>query len=268
MNGTPNSSGSRNSPSKTQPARSGVLPGAILFAVVIIGVILAFKSFTSAPKPEPLAPVASVPEVKTHPALKATPSWANFPAPSPVAVPAPAMAVQPEPRSPAQLVDELTELSGTRGPITKEQAERFKEILAELVQQGASAVPAIQDSLNKNANADYAEMAGGDQLGYSSLRASLIDTLKQIGGPEAQAATLQTLQTTAVPSEVLELAKNLEQQSPGQFRDQILNAAQEALDMASANQLGTNVEVGPIFRVLQMYGDPGTHGADANGAHP
>ena len=28
--------------------------------------------------------------------------------------------------------------------------------------------------------------------------------------------------------------------------------------MASANQLGNNVEIGPVFRLLQNYGDAGT----------
>jgi len=162
--------------------------------------------------------------------------------------------------SPEQLVAELAELSSAQGPITKEQAERFKQILAELVRHGGTAVPAIQAYLDKNLDSDYSKLDGGDQLSYSSLRASLFDTLKQIGGPEAQTAMVEVLQTTAVPAEVLELAKDLEQQAPGQYRDQIVTAAREALNMASANQLGSNVEVGPIFRVLQSYGsDTGNH---------
>ena len=40
--------------------------------------------------------------------------------------------------------------------------------------------------------------------------------------------------------------------------DEILKAARESLEMASANQLGENVEVGPVFRVLQNYGEANT----------
>jgi hypothetical protein len=265
MKGIPNSSRSQNTPAKPEPTRGGIVSGAVLIAIVIIGVLLAFKSSKSG---QPVS-VASVPELKPHLAAKAVLPRMDFPPPAPVTTPLPAapvepVAAQPEPRTPAQLMDELMELSGSPGPITKEQAERFKQIMAELLRQGAASVPAIQDALNKNANADYVEMSGGDQLGYSSLRAALIDTLRQIGGPEAEATMVQTLQTTAVPAEVLELAKDLEQQAPGVYRDQILSAAHEALDMASANQLGTNVEVGPVFRVLENFGDTGPHGVEAN----
>lgn len=157
--------------------------------------------------------------------------------------------------SPVELVTELTSLNTAGGPVTSEQASTFKKNLAELVAQGSSSVPAIQGFLDKNLDVEYEEVAGGDQLGYPSLRASLFDTLRQIGGPEAEGALLQTLKTTAIPSELLELAKDLDQQAPGQYRDQILNAAQEALNMASANQLGNNAEVGPLFRVFEIYGN-------------
>jgi hypothetical protein len=152
-------------------------------------------------------------------------------------------------------VTELAGLSQVMGPITPEQAARFKQDLEELVRSGAASIPAIQELLAKNQDFRYAELSGGEQLGYSSLRASLIDALKQIGGPEAHAALLQTLQTTAIAGELLELSKNLDQQAPGQYRDQFLIAAQETLNMAAANQLGTNAEFGPAFRMLQNYGD-------------
>jgi hypothetical protein len=153
-------------------------------------------------------------------------------------------------------VAELVELSALPGPLTKEQAEKLKQNLDELIRQGASSVPAIREFLEKNIEYDFADISGGDQLGYSTLRASLFDALRQIGGPEAQAATLQVLQTTASPAELLELAKNLQTESPGLYRDQILTSAREALTLASTGQLGTNTELGPAFRMLQNYGEP------------
>jgi hypothetical protein len=95
-------------------------------------------------------------------------------------------------------------------------------------------------------------------MGYASLRASLIDALKQIGGPGAQEAMVQVLQTSALPSELLELAKNLDQEAPGQYRDQILNAARESLAIAATNPLAANIELGPAFRIIQNYGDANT----------
>jgi len=78
--------------------------------------------------------------------------------------------------------------------------------------------------------------------------------LKQIGGPEAVALSRETLQVTADPMEIAMLARNLETLDPGQHREEALNAAREALAQAATatGQLG---DVGPLFAVLQTYGD-------------
>jgi hypothetical protein len=85
----------------------------------------------------------------------------------------------------------------------------------------------------------------------------LIDALKQIGGPDAQEAMVRVLQTSALPSELLAIANNLDQDAPGQYREQILNAARESLAIAATNQYA-NVELGPAFRILQNYGAANT----------
>lgn len=157
-------------------------------------------------------------------------------------------------RDARQLVAELAAISDSRDPITKEQADRFKENLAELIRQGTAAIPAIREFLAKNLDAFFVDYQGGDQLGYATLRAALFDALKQIGGPEAQMAMVDALNTTSLPFEILELAKNLEQEAPGLYREQILKATRESLEMAAANLIGSNIEVGPLYRVLENYG--------------
>ncbi len=153
-----------------------------------------------------------------------------------------------------QLVAGLTNLDFSHGPITREQAEQWKQGLQALTQQGATAVPAIREFLDLNQELSFAGVSGGELLGQSSLRVALIDALQQIGGPEATAAMLQTLQTTALPSEIALLAKNLEQQAPGQYRQETLNAVNEVLTMADKGQLA-GWDVGALFQVLQNYGD-------------
>jgi hypothetical protein len=161
------------------------------------------------------------------------------------------------PRTPQQLVAEILEISSTAGPISADKAEKFKRNLEELIKQGAASVPAIRELLDKKVEYDFADVTGGDQIGYASLRANLIDALKQIGGPEADEAMVQVLQTSALPSELLEIAKNLDQEAAGQYHDQILDAARESLAIAATNQLA-NVELGPAFRILQNYGGANT----------
>jgi len=172
----------------------------------------------------------------------------------------------PEPAGPAptpytrQLVAALTNLNFAHGPITKEQAEQWKQGLQVLTQQGAAAVPAIDEFLKQNQELNFAAVTGGDLLGQSSLRSALINALTQIGGPEASAVMLQTLQTTTLPSEIAQLAQALEQVGPGQYRQQTLDAVNEVLGMASKGQL-PGWDVGTLFKVLQTYGDSSTASA-------
>ena len=126
-----------------------------------------------------------------------------------------------------------------------------------LTQQGVTALPAIREFLEQNQDLNFAAVSGGGLLGQTSVRAALIDALQQIGGPEATALMLQTLQTTALPSEIAQLARNLEQQAPGQYRQETLNAVTDVLAMAEKGQLA-GWDVGALFQVLQNYGDATT----------
>jgi hypothetical protein len=152
-----------------------------------------------------------------------------------------------------QLVANLTQLDLSQGPLTSEQAGQWKQTLQQLIQQGNAAVPAIREFLEQNRDWD---LGTENQLGYPSLRAGLLDALQQVGGPEAQELMLQTLRTTALPSEIARLARYLDQQAPGQFREEIGTAVRETLAQATAGQL-RGWDVGPLFQVLQTYGGTG-----------
>jgi hypothetical protein len=78
--------------------------------------------------------------------------------------------------------------------------------------------------------------------------------LLTIGGPEAVALSLKTLQTTADPTEVAMLARNLEQMAPGQYREEALRATQETLEQVAKSNSG-KWDVAPLFHLVEMYGD-------------
>jgi hypothetical protein len=86
------------------------------------------------------------------------------------------------------------------------------------------------------------------------LRAGLFDALQQIGGPEALELSLQTLRTTTDPLEIALLARNMEQQAPGQYRQEALNTARVTLAQAAQGQLNVR-DVAPLFQLFQTYGD-------------
>jgi hypothetical protein len=166
--------------------------------------------------------------------------------------PAQTQTTRPEPTPyTRQLVTSLTQLDLSRGPFSAEQADQWKQGFQQLIQQGSTAVPAIREFLEQNRDLNF---GGGSSLGYSSLRSAFFDALQQIGGPEALALMSETLKTTSVPSEIARLARYLEQQAPGQYRDQIGTAVRETLAQAAAGQL-RGWDVGPLFQVLQSYGD-------------
>ena len=150
-----------------------------------------------------------------------------------------------------QLVESLTQFDFGRGPLTAEAAALWKEGFQKLIQQGGAAVPAIQEFLELNRDWDF---GAANPLGYPSLRTAFLDALEQIGDPEAERLMMRTLQATAVPSEIARVARFLEQRAPGQFVEEIRTAVRETLAQAAAGQL-PGWDVGPLFQVLQNYGN-------------
>jgi hypothetical protein len=171
------------------------------------------------------------------------------------AAPVPTRA-QPTPYT-QQLVAKLAQLDLSRGPISAEQAAQWKQGLKTLTEQGAAAVPAIREFLEKNLEFDYTAIPGAQLLEHSSLRGALLEALQQIGGPEATDVMLQTLHTTTLPAEIARLADYLELQAPGQYRQATLSAINEVLAMASGGKL-PGWDMAPLFPVLAKYGDAAT----------
>src|SRR5206468_12135316 len=119
------------------------------------------------------------------------------------------------------------------GGVSPPKAEEFKQSLKQLTEQGAAAVPAIREFLDRFQDVDFDSVGAGKLLGYSSLRIGLLDALGQIGGPEAAELSLQMLQKTGDAQEIAYLAKALEKQlPPEQFRPAAVSAASEALAQA------------------------------------
>jgi hypothetical protein len=187
---------------------------------------------------------------------KRIPPTSSTEAPSTPPAVAPATVPPPDTSTPhtRELVGRLAQVDVSSGKISAEQVGQWKQGLRDLATQGSAAVSAIRQFLAQNQDLSFGEIEGGNAVGYTSVRAGLFDVLKQIGGPDATEAFLQTLHTTADPAEIALLARTLEEQGSGEYRPQVLNAAREVLEQASTGKL-TVKEVGPLFQVLQQYGD-------------
>jgi len=261
--GNSNRDASREGAGPGRPMRGVFITITVLAA--LLTAILAFTLMhrTSVAVPAPLA-AKSAPSVESVSIPKPAVAPAH-PVTAPVAVAQAPAPLSPELLTCQQLADELAKIGN--GPITPEQAARFKADLKELIKRGAASVPAIQGLLAQDMDVAYGDVKGGDQLGYSSLRSSLIDALNQIGGLAAQSALVDTMNSTAVPAELLQIAQDLDKQAPGQYNDEIVSNVQATLALAASGQLGTNTELGPAYRTLQTFGNANTT-ADAANSDP
>src|SRR6266404_3004501 len=154
-----------------------------------------------------------------------------------------------------QLFPGLTGLDLRNGMVTKEQAGQLKQGLQALIAQGSSGIPAIRRFLEQNVDVSFAKEAA-ESAGAPSLRAGLLESLRQIGGPEAMALSRQVLQTTADPLEIALVARELEEMAPGQYRRDALDAARKTLAQAAEGNLEVK-DPSLLFQVLQSYGDAG-----------
>jgi len=194
----------------------------------------------AAPAPEPRSRVPS--PVAPRPLANATPT---------------AVATTATPATPAarELVKSLHELELGDGGITAAQAQQWKSNLWNLVQSGAAGAAAIREFMEQNTDYNFASLKGGNQLGFLTLRTALVDALASIGGPEATAAALHALQSTAEPREIALLGRALEQLAPGgDYRVAVADAARNTLALAAEGKL-EGADVTPLFETFVHFGD-------------
>ncbi len=161
--------------------------------------------------------------------------------------------IQPlEPVRHSQLLDVLIKRLKGASAITAEDTKEIKRLLQELQKQGTTALPAIRDFLHSKEDVDFDNISGSELLDHHTLRQALFDTLRQIGGNEAVAVSLEQLRETQAPAEIALLARNLEEGAPGVYRAEALWAVNNALQLWSGPQ--EQVEVRPLFELLRDLG--------------
>jgi hypothetical protein len=153
----------------------------------------------------------------------------------------------------AQLVKTLSEINLQAGGVTAESADQWKRNLEQLIEQGKAAVPVLEQFFQANGNIRFDSVPGGDLLGESTLRMAFIKVLFDIPTPDNVELQERLLQTTNDPDEIALLARQLELQEPGEYRDVIIQAANVALQMAQNGGLQGR-DASPLTTVLTNYG--------------
>jgi len=202
-------------------------------------------------RPKPLHAVTGSHSTDAGTPAESTPPPADIPA-------APATFVLPgNPLPTAEtrgIVAALANLDLKAKPLTPADAAALKESFNRLAQSGPAGVAAIMEYLALQKDISFEAVPGAAaQIGSSSLRMALLETLGRMSGPEATALASATLASSTDPREIALLAQNLERQAPGEHREAALAAARAALAQASAGRM-EGKDVGPLFEVLKNFG--------------
>jgi hypothetical protein len=201
------------------------------------------------------------------------PAPASLPSASRAGSPSPSTPIhsanQPVAGDPGAVISRLVDWSLNASTNKQRHHRQLIVQLEKLVEMGSAAVPAIRDFLSKNQDVVFANDGPPPGKGPkwkqdtalpASLRDGLIDTLKRIGGPEAESLLAQTLTATGRGYEVMTVAKALEEIAPGKYRAAALSAAQDLL-AAPAGETATRLDAHGreyLYDVLSRYGDANT----------
>lgn len=139
------------------------------------------------------------------------------------------------------------------GPVNADLAERWEVSRIRLLRSGPAATGAIREYLGTGAEIHFS--AEGTRLaGVGSMRAVLLNLLREIGGPEAETVLTDALGTAQSPSEFRLIANSLEALGPGQQTTAILQAAHQFLDQVDPRN-SIQVDPSPIFATLSQLAE-------------
>ena len=111
-----------------------------------------------------------------------------------------------------QALDSLVLLAQNSHLLTAKQVKEIPRLVRKIRYQGEAAVPAIRAFLQTKADFNFNNMPGSEMASQRTLRLALIDTLRQIGGKEANAALVEQLTNNKDAAELAALKQSLAQQ--------------------------------------------------------
>jgi hypothetical protein len=149
-----------------------------------------------------------------------------------------------------ELVKRLSEINPQSGALTPEKAAQWQRDILELIGQGTAAVPPLQEFFQKNQDVRFDSSPGANLLGEPSLRIAFLKVLSDLPAPENVELEEKVLRTTKDPREVALLARQLELQEPGKYREAITEAAKAALQKANDDGLRSR-DVKQLVKILQ-----------------
>jgi hypothetical protein len=193
--------------------------------------------------------------------LHDTRAWARN-ASAPVIVPAQQPST-PARIAPRDIIAKLVALKAAR----PNEARTLRQAIywfEELATRGESALPAIREFLARNEDFDLASAqsktarTAAESILPASLRFGLFEVVKRIGGKGAETLLADTLDTTGRGTELVWLARALQEMAPNRYRESALVSARELL--AQPAPAGTTSPLDrsnrdSLYDVLIFFGD-------------
>jgi len=194
--------------------------------------------------------------------LEDTRAWARNANSAPLIVPAQPPAA-PSRIGPREIVAKLVALKAARPNDVRASREAIYW-LEELALRGESAFPAIREFLARNEDFDLASSQnrtarpGAESILPASIRFGLFEVVKRIGGKGAEGLLAEVLNTTGRGSELVWLARALQEMAPNRYRETALVSARELLAQpapASVTSPIDRLDRDSLFDVLIFFGD-------------
>ena len=254
MKNKPNSPGSERPPAASPgPARKSVL---ILTTLLGSGAVALLLVASKHRRPADQAPVTNAVEEQPAPEAPRPAKRATEDTPPPVE-PMALAAESPEVDRDAiarQLIKDLSEVNLQPGELNREKAEKWHREFEQLIEQGTAAVPPLREFFQSHADVKFDSAAGTNLLGEPTLRIAFMKVLFDVPAPDNIDLQEEVLRTTTDPGEVVLLARQLEQQEPGKYRDIIVSTARESLAQIKSGRWPSQNAV-PLVNILKQYED-------------
>jgi hypothetical protein len=204
------------------------------------------------------APESSGPGGAASKTVSTSPSMAQVPSPPVLPVVATPSEAERAERA-RQLVKSLSEVSLQPGELTPQKVEKWQRNLEELIEQGTPAVPVLREFFERNEDLRFDSGSRTNllgELGEPTLRIAFLKALFDIPAPENVELQEQVLRTTVDPEEIALLARQLDLQEPGKYRQVIVEAARAALQKVQSGALPGR-DPRPLVKVVEEYGAAG-----------
>jgi hypothetical protein len=154
-------------------------------------------------------------------------------------------------------VERLLRVKSRDGSVSRERVNEIRRTLRTLTQRGEEGTAAIEDLQRRLQNGELDESAGSGVDDDSSTTVAGDAGRGPDADPDGVGPLLERLAGTEDPMEIAMLAQELEEKAPGSYRQEVLDAARQALQTAAKVPPEERVDVSPVFETLQAYGGDG-----------